>query len=52
MKGVTPAKAGVQKRWKILDSRLRGNDSQEGQNLFLSITLNFTITKNRKEKKK
>jgi len=28
---VTPAQAGVQKSQKRLDSRLRGNDSEEGQ---------------------
>ena len=31
---VTPAQAGVQKIFKILDSRFRGNDSKDDKDLF------------------
>ena len=39
---VTPAQAGVQKSQEILDSRLRGNDSKDGEDGFFSNRLMVT----------
>ena len=36
---VTPAEAGVQKTFRILDSRFRGNDSKKEKNRFFSSLL-------------
>jgi hypothetical protein len=41
---VTPAQAGVQKSQECLDSRLRGNDSKDGENRFLSYLPMWSIT--------
>ena len=40
-----PAKAGIQKYLKILDSRLRGNDAKEGfETFYESINIEFSMS--------